>query len=212
VSLLDAVDALTKPTYENHPQYGDDGKYIRTHTVEHPPLLQQLANAVNPSTNADGGSQSSASARNPIDADALYEYAKVCAEIWSWCHIVKIIRSKDAIVDLRRWYVVFVQNPDANHDWYENHLRQVAARIRSRLDPPKRIEITVPCPVCGKRTWTDPDGQELLFPIVVEYKRPQDGGSIKPTALCRACQNAWVGYDAVEELAEEVNEQHAVNE
>lgn len=72
--LLDAVDALTKPSVENVKQTTDDGTYLRTVPVEHPPLLQQLADAVVPSAGNDGGSKSaSARERNIVDSEALWE-------------------------------------------------------------------------------------------------------------------------------------------
>ncbi|KTR02087.1 DUF7341 domain-containing protein, partial [Curtobacterium luteum] len=76
--LLDAVDALTKPTIDHVRQTTDDGEYLRTVPVEHPPLLQQLADAVVPSAGNDGGSKSaSARERNVLDSDALWELTRI---------------------------------------------------------------------------------------------------------------------------------------
>lgn len=203
--LLDAVDALTKPRIEHLPQIDDDGKWLKAHTVEHPPLLVQLKEAVNPSTNTAAGSSSLASTRNLVDSDALFEYSTMTAAIGDWCHIIQSERTRDPVVDLRRWYIAF-NRTDSDPSFYLAELNRWAKLIRNILEPPKRMEVTTPCPVCDKRTWTDPEGNELLFPVVVEYKVPQDGEAIKPTALCRACDAVWKGFDAVKELAEELNE------
>lgn len=207
--LLEAVDALTKPIIEHISQTDDDGKWIGTHTVQHPPLLQQLGDAVNPSSNTDTGSSSSASARSLINGDALFEYAKISSQIADWCRIAGAERIKDPVAALRTWYVQMLTFNDRDDTFYVNMLRKWAATIRGKLDPPKRLELTVSCPVCGKREWCDDQGNGSLFPVVIEYRRPVDGEPIKPTAMCRACKTVWQGTEAVEELADEVNERHA---
>lgn len=208
--LLSAVDALTKTESEHHVIMSDYGVYrapvyVRTHTVTHPPLLERLREAVNPSKNTAAGSSALASTRNLIDSDALYEYSKMTSAIGSWCRAFKADRTRDPVTDLRRWYVAF-QQYDNEPQWYIDELRHWATLIRNILEPPKRIEITEPCPVCGKRAYTDQDGNELLFPVIIEYRVPKDEDSIIPKALCRACQTVWAGYDAVAELADELKE------
>jgi hypothetical protein len=205
--LLDAVDALTKPIIEHFSQKDDDGKFVKAHTITRDPLLTQLRDAVNPSANNNAGSASLQSARSIIDSDALLEYSKMASAIGDWCRQMKVERTRDPIVDLRRWYVAYDREGD-QPDWYRNELQRWAHVIRNHLEPPKRMEVTTPCPVCGKRTWTDAEGNELLFPIMVEYKAT-DEGSIKPNALCRACDTVWRGYDAVAELADELNQESA---
>lgn len=203
--LLDAVDQLTKPAIEHMTQTKDDGTYLRTHTAEHKPLLTQLKDAVNPSANTSAGSASLASARNPINSEALWEYTKMFTAIGDWCRIAGADRTKDPIVDLRRWYIAYTKD-DNDPDWYIRELRRWVNLIRKLLDPPKRIEITTACPVCKKRTWVDADGNEILFPVIIEYRVPNEGETIRPNALCRACETVWQGYDSVEELAAELTE------
>lgn len=203
--LLDAIDALTKPRIEHMAQTSDEGKYLHTHTAEHKPLLTQLKDAVNPSSNTNAGSASLASARNPINSEALWEYTKIASAIGDWCRIAGADRTRDPIIDLRRWYIAYTKH-DADPDWYVAELRRWAKLISKLLDPPKRIELTVACPVCGKRTWVDAEGNDVLFPLVVEYRVPETGESIRPVALCRACETIWHGIEAIEELGIELTE------
>jgi hypothetical protein len=210
--LLEAVLTLTKPIIEHLAQYDDDGTYLRTHTTEHLPLLEQLRDAVNPSSNTAAGSSSLPSTRNLIDSDALYRYSLMTSAIGDWCRIIGVTPTRpphrDPVKDLTEWYIAYNRGTD-DGEWYIAELRRWAAQIRNLIEPSKRIEVTTPCPVCGKRTWTDQDGTELLFPIVVEYRMPKDGEAIKPTALCRACDAVWSGIGAIRELGEELTERHA---
>ena len=43
--LLDVIDELTKPKVEHVAQRTDGGEWIRTHTVDLPPLLQRMVEA-----------------------------------------------------------------------------------------------------------------------------------------------------------------------
>jgi len=206
--LLDAVDDLTKSRIEHMTQTADDGSYVKAHSVEHPALLHQLRDAVNPSSNTAAGSSSLKSTRNLIDSDALFEYGKMTAAIGDWCRIVNIQPTREPVADLRQWYIAY-DRTGADDQWYISELRRWANLIRNILEPLKRIEVTTPCPVCGKRTWLDLDGKEMIFPVVIQYRLPKTGEAIHPNAICRACETVWEGIAAVEELGEELNERHA---
>jgi len=206
--LLAAIDTLTLPRIENIPQRTDDGVYIRTHTVTHPPLLEQLKAAINPSSNTASGSASLKSTRNLIDANAMFEYGKMSSAIGDWCLIWKVGVTRDPIVDLRRWYTKYSAYDHGNDpQFYIGQLNKWAAKIRNLIEPAIRYPVNITCPVCGSRTFTTEDGETNLFPILIEYRR-QDGETIKPKATCRndGCGAEWVGYDAIRELGEEVEE------
>jgi hypothetical protein len=202
--LLLAVEALTKPTIEHYKQTDDDGRYIKTHTTEHPPLLEQLRERVNPSTNTSAGSASLKSNRNLIDSDALYRYSQISSQIGDWCLMVKAPRTHDPIANLNRWYAAYSGDPA----WYEKQLKAWAAAIRKMIDRPEQITITTPCPVCKSRTWIDGDGETMPFPIIVEYRKPEGDEPITPRATCRAveCGTTWEGFGSLEELGEELND------
>lgn len=98
--LSEAVTALTEPTIEHIAQLGDDGKWVRTHTVEHAPLLRQLADAVKPASTVTGpGTPSMPSERSPIDLTLLLEFSKIASEIRSWCHKHHVIADPNRLLD-----------------------------------------------------------------------------------------------------------------
>lgn len=222
--LLDLVDALTKPTVEHHRQMHDYGVYlvpvyVKTHTTEHPPLLEQLAAAVNPSSNTAAGSSSLKSNRNLIDGDALYRYTLMTAAIGDWCRMWKVAPSREPVndatarimSDLRQWYIAYTRGGD-NPQWYVKELGRWVALIRNLIEPTMvRIPVRVRCPICQAITFTTDDGEQSTFPIVMEYRKPKDGESIRPVATCRNgdCGATWEGYDAIRELGDEVEERHA---
>lgn len=211
--LLSAVQALTRPQHEHFPQTDDDGKLVKLHSIQQPPLLEQLYAAVNPSANKSAGSASLPSTRNLIDGDALFEYAKMAAAVKDWCRLVTIDPTRDPVVDLDAWYVAFTaaNHDDTAADWYRTELRRWATLIRNILEPPKRFEITTPCPVCKSETWTNPDGEEIRHPILVEYRVTPEGNPVRPRARCRAaeCGATWDNLEAIEELGTELSEKHA---
>lgn len=103
--LQEAVDALTEPVIEHIAQTGDDGKWLRAHSVEHPPLLRQLADAINPSKNSGPGTPATPATRSIVNFEAMFLHAKISSEIKSWCLIrkVKPVRPVDRIRDLQAW-------------------------------------------------------------------------------------------------------------
>lgn len=210
--LLDAIDALTLGRIEHITQTTDDGTFIRSVPVSHPSLITQLEQAATPSTGNDGGSKSAMNSREPINSEALFEFAKITSEIRAWCRIEKIDPSRDitktgsdrAIHDLRAWYVSFVTY-ERDATFHTTEIWRWVRRIEARLDPPKRREIMVPCPICKTTTWLDNDGDQHPYPLLIEY-RIEDERMTRLRALCQACENVWLGYEAVEELSEVIQE------
>jgi hypothetical protein len=210
--LLAAVHALTRPHVDHFTQKTDEGELVKIHSIEQPSLLKQLYAAVNPSNNKSAGSASAPWTRNLIDGDALFEYAKMASAVKSWCLMLAVIPGKDTGKNLDAWYVAFnaTAQEDGHHDWYRTELRRWASLIRNIMEPPKRFEITTPCPVCASETWTNPDGEQILHPILVEYRVTPEGNPVRPRARCRAtdCAAVWENLEAIEELGAELAEKH----
>jgi len=214
--LLEAVDDLTKPIIEHLTQKDDDGTFLKIHTAEHLPLLHQLRDAVNPSSNTAAGSSSLASTRNLVDSDALYRYSLITAAIGDWCRIIGVVPTRtphrDPVTDLRQWYIAYERTGD-DGEWYTRELVKWANVIRNLVDRMvERFPVRgVTCPVCKSATFTTDDGEQVMFPILIEYRRPKDGEHIRPKAICRNtdCGATWEGEEAIAELREEVGARHA---
>lgn len=206
IELLTAVDALTKPETRHMAQKTDAGAWIRIARIAHDPLLKQMHDAVWPSSNCDAGSASLKGQRSPADLEAMYEFAKMQSAINSWCWMVNVRPTRDPVTDLRRWYVAFTRQRDADAPWHARELRKWQAKIRRHLDPPAQFEADGGCPVCGATSW----GDQLIGgtrPIVIEYKIDDETQNTEDhVALCRACRTVWEGYDAVMELGDELKE------
>lgn len=206
VDLLAAVDALTLVEHEHVAQKSDDGRWLKAHTVTHPSLLQRMADAVTPSTGRDNASKSSAATRSPVDADALFEYAKMSSAIKSWCVMVKVAPDRDPAVGLRRWYVARLTQPGEDDTWYTRQLTSWANIIRNHLNPPQSFTIKAPCPICTTTGYGDAINGGDTWPIEVRYRLEDDLRVVDEIARCRFCQAVWGGHDAVRELAEELEE------
>ncbi|OJX72817.1 hypothetical protein [Leifsonia sp. 71-9] len=211
--LLAAVEALTKPVVEKVRQFDDDGNHLKTWTVEHAPLLDQFREAVIPSSNTAAGSSALASTRNILDSTALYEYSKIASQTADWCRIINVTAVKDARLNLVHWLPRFSKlnsDPEAAA-WYITQLCGWANLIRAHMDPPRRRSITYPCPICGKRTWTGPDGEGGTWPLELLYRLDDNDKPVILSAICKACDpvTTWTGHDAVEELIGELEERHA---
>lgn len=206
--LLEAVEALTKPQTDHIAQRTDSGRWIKAHTVQHPPLLQRMHEAVTPSGGNDGASKSAAAAeRSLLDVSALYEYVKITSQIRSWLVLLEVQPTKDPVLDLQKWHVAHLADKDHADDWYIRILRGWAGHIRRLLDKPKSFTIPGACPVCGATEWGDMLNGGGTQVIKVEYRLDDDGATPKDhSALCQACKLVWEGHDAVMELADELTE------
>lgn len=208
--LLDAVDALTKPTVDNIKQTTDDGEYLRTVPVEHPALLQQLADAVVPSAGNDGGSKSaSARERNVLDSDALWELTKIETELRDWLrHDRAAFDRNDLPASLRRWYVAYnAQTQQDAAEWYLSELRRWERVILSRLDRTvKQIPTGYLCVLCGTQQWVDPDGERQPARLILSYRRDEDGRTSEERVTCQRCRTGWESMDAIKELGDELTE------
>lgn len=210
--LLEAVEALTKPVIEHMVQIGDDGKWLRAHTIEHPPLLRQIADAVTPLSSVTGpGTPALPSERSPIDLHMLYEYSKIFSQIRSWCHKAGVPVTRpphvDVVADLDAWAAT--RGRAEVEGFYVKQLRKWADLIRDLLNPGESFEADYPCPVCGATEWGDFIMGGSTRAILVTYAKDDAGHIRNERALCRPCSTVWEGHEAVWELAGEQHEKLA---
>lgn len=209
--LLDAVDALTKPTIDHVRQTTDDGEYLRTVPVEHPALLQQLADAVVPSAGNDGGSKSaSARERNVLDSDALWELTKIEVMLRDWLrHERHAFDRADLPATLRRWYVSYIREVTTAEldDWHVRELRRWERVITAKLDRSiKQIPTGYLCVLCKDQQWIDGDGERQPARLILSYRRDDEGRTSEEQVTCQRCRTRWDNWDAIKELGEELTE------
>lgn len=188
-----AVRGLVDPVYETVQVRDEDGKVVGVQTSVQDPLLVQLEYAVTSATGKGGGGGSGDPC--PINDAAFFELTRISREVAYWC--TGLFRpSRDVSANLREWVAT------APDDSRTPTLRGWAASIRELLDPPKRLQITSPCTVCGGDFYLNGDGEKVPHPVVVEYAGRDDVmGTVR--AVCRAdgCGAYWEGEMAVRALA-----------
>ncbi len=226
--LLDAVDALTKPTtsvvvqdiYETvmvdgRPKTDDNGDMVREKTgqtrkvrLEHAPLLDRLEEAITSTMSRQGGGGSEKHARNIVDSDALFEFMRITAQITDWCAIVGIRATRNAGNDLRRWYAARLATNPEHDDWYTDKLHLWARVIEAKLNAPRSWELRPACPVCTATTWVDTIDENGVItevtrnrPVLVEYWPDSIDVVNTAHATCRACGHEWAGKYALNHLA-----------
>lgn len=215
--LLAAVEALTKPQRRKQLQdilqpytITTDGTETEHHrvvgtqkvTVELPPLLELLEDAIRSNMGGSTRSASLASQSIPLDPGALYEAMKITSQVGDWCRLVGLKPTRHAAQDLKAWYVrTRAGHPTPDQDEAQAVvLRRWAATIRGMLDPWREKDLPDPCPICGAKEWWDPSEptkQGRPRPLIIKY-RPGDEGMVeKAYGLCRACEEVF----GVRELA-----------
>ena len=197
--LNDAVDDLTLPKPVK--VQTDDGHTWATEDA----LLVQLREAVSSSLNSGSGAGGLPSTRNVLDSDALHKAAIITSQIGDWCYQAGVKATRDAVADLRSWHAAFISH-DEPDEFYLRQMRTWATQIRAMVNPPKTIEITAPCPVCGQGEYVNDLGERIVNPLALTYRPDSDHMWKNSRVLCRACATVWVGGDAMEELRDELNE------
>lgn len=211
LELLEAVEALTKPTIEHHAIKGPDGKWLRTHTVTLDPLLKRLADLADPSNSDMESLTTTGLARVPVNLTAMFEYAKIGAQIRDWCRIRNVTPTRpphvDHLRDLTLWHESTLADNTFEPDWWVGQLRGWAHLIRGMIVPSKSFEAHYPCPCCGATAWGDAINGGSMWAIEVRYDL-EDGAMVNERATCRnpECATVWTGHDAILELAEEQQE------
>lgn len=197
--LLEVVDELTLSKPVKIPT--DTGHTWATAD----PLLVQLQEAVSSSLKSGSGSGGAAWTRNVLDGDALHTASVITATIGDWCRMAGAKVTRDPVVDLRAWYVVRLAATDPEA-FYLEQLRKWVSQIRLILHPPRQLEITSPCPVCGLGEYTNDAGEVIRNPLVMTYRADDERFWRGANVLCRACLNVWSGVEAMEELRDELDE------
>jgi hypothetical protein len=80
------------------------------------------------------------------------------------------------------------------------------ARIRAYFDPPRMLEITTSCPVCGERYAYNPDTGGQIPAVVVQFRDTLGPTMLdEATGMCRFCEAQWKGRHALRELRFEID-------
>ena len=206
--LLDAIDELTKPVILHFPQVGDDGKWLRAHTTELPPLLVQLEAAIHSSISGKAGGGDPAT-RAVLNSAALFEFSRIRSTVGDWCRIEKVRVSRDVTADLRRWYVARLARETLDDEFYVRELGKWAITIRFQLEPAKVVPLTAACVVCAAVQWVDSEGESHPYPLVVEYMEHDPDILSSARAMCRSCDRVWKGSRELRELRYEIDEREA---
>jgi hypothetical protein len=213
--LLDAVDALTKPIRSKviqDPPPGAGWELSHTVTVELPPLLQQLEDAIRGGLVGVGGSGSLANERNMLDGDALYRFTIISSTIRDWARIVGAEVDKQSPAStLRSWFVLFQQRRNSleMERFYTKQLTSWASQIDAKLNPPRVWDLPHACPVClASSWWSKNTHEEYPRPLVIEYR--ETGATLveDARALCRSCEQVWT----VRELKFQIEELEKLHE
>lgn len=188
--LVEAVEALTKVRHvmidtDNGPRWA---------TGE--PRLKQLQDEIYATIGKGGGSGGLPSERLPLSSDVLYRAAQITSQIGDWCRMAGLTATRDPIIDLDAWCADRVTREDREDEWYIAELEKWAREIDSMFDRPRPLDIVVPCPVCGAKSYTDDSGDICTWPLKASYRPFR--------AECRACTVSWDGEEALIELAEEI--------
>lgn len=206
-TLLDAVDALTRPRTVANWQ---GARLVRR--VD-PPLLGLLYEAV--ASDVGGtGSGKPAQERVPLDIGALELHREIASRVRSWVEDLggRVGRDIPPQESLRAWYVLFNAQPYSSvlANDYRVTLEGWVHQIESKIDPPRRIEIgereAVPCPECGASFVlnghvrldgeVDPNEAEQVRALAVF-----ELGTLEESfAACAVCGARWVGVGRLRAL------------
>jgi hypothetical protein len=196
-TLLDAVDALTLPTTVKVIQ--GPGKPT---VIKHEPLLTQLEAAVAGNTGSHEGSSKTLE-RIPIDPGALELKGSISSTVMSWqLRLSKSVKFDTVAGQLRAWYAAYIGTVRTEHTdlQYERILTGWNQQITNMFDPPTRLEITAPCPLCNARVSVDPGTGNQVTAVVVEYLEIGADTLDQASGSCRACGVVWKGRSALREL------------
>lgn len=227
--LLDAVDDLTLVTFtkvtqdimqtvmrDGRPVTDDNGDPVRESTgrtrrvtLTAAPLLQQLEEAIASTIGAGAGRAMTAKfALSVLDSGALYQFSVIDSQIRDWCRMTGVTPTRHPADNLRAWYAATLakQMEPRQVEFYTNVLTGWAALIRAKLNPPRTMELTAPCPACGAVEYEDEDGDVGPFPVKIEYWDGEEAILERARATCRACNATWKGSHALRALRWDVDQ------
>lgn len=231
--LLDAVDDLTFVTYtkvtqdimqtvmrDGRPVTDDNGNPIREAkgkqrvTLTAAPLLHQLEEAIASTIGAGAGRAMTAKfALSVLDSGALHQFTIIDTQIRDWCRMIGVTPTRHPAENLRAWYAATLSRrmEPAQVDFYTGVLTGWAGLIRAKLNPPRTMELTAPCPECGATEYTDEDGDVGPFPVKIEYWDGDVSILERARATCRACDATWKGARQLRELRWDVDQADTVS-
>src|SRR5690606_28597879 len=103
------------------------------------------------------------------------------------------------------WHAKFLTY-DGPAEFYIGQMTAWASQIRAMVNPPKTVEITAPCPVCGQGEYMNDLGENVKNPLQLLYRPDADNLNRSAKVMCRACETVWAGGDAMAELRDEIDE------
>lgn len=167
-------------------------------TVQLPPLIHQLQDAVPGSGNTDHGTPSTGSARSPVALAAL----DLLTEIATTARVPVRATVPGLAEHLREWCdrvcgdeTQVVRAAELAAEWPD--------RARTLLDPPKKWTTPGECPHCGKDTaYTQQDGEQHRRPAI-EFDRAN------ARARCLCCPARWEGEQQLRQLNKALTEEEA---
>lgn len=208
--VLTLVDQLTTE-HETSFTVEADGETKRM-TVKHDPLLRQLREAVISSIGARPGGGGLPSERNVIDSDALEQYEAIEDIIVGlYKEVTDAVPFETPEKTLRQWYIEFANrarsgkvSSDIVHKLYRK-LHKIVLSIESKLNPPTIMEITSPCPRCGKTYGLDDHGV-YRHAIIVESRIDENKSLDDTRAKCVSCGAIWVHGRGMRQLRWEIDQ------
>jgi hypothetical protein len=180
--------------------------------VTHDALLQQLREAVISSVGARPGGGGLPSERNVIDSDALEQYeAYESTIIGMYKEVTDAVPFDSPEKNLRQWYIEFSNRARAGKVSGEvvakraSKLAKMVSGIENKLNPPSVMEITSPCPRCGKAYGVDEQGV-YRHAIIVESRIDENKSLDDTKARCVECKATWVHGRGMRQLRWEIDQ------
>jgi hypothetical protein len=193
MELYEAVNDLTLPKTVKVLQGADIPVVLVPWvvSVQVPPLLDQLDEAIRSDMGLTQSGASLAHERNILDADALQKFIQISSQIRDWCRMAGVRKpSRQPARALQQWHVAAMGSlNEASEVWHTETLQRWASYVRGKLDPPRERELPGACPVCGECEWWR-DGVRFVRPLVVRY-RVGPGLLVGASGHCRACARVW---------------------
>lgn len=205
IALLENVERLTKPYVDRVEQ--DTRGSTKTVKVTHPPLFDQLDQAVHSTQTTLGRGGALASERNVIDTSAWMLRDAIRQELHRmWTKIINRAMPETLTDATRIWHLEFrvkVQDGKIPRDSVWAAVRRTSTwvkQIQLKFDPPVTLEVTRPCPQCTRR-FVYNEHNERVFAVVIVWQKTFSNSN----ASCRACGHTWYGESELRQLRYDID-------